>query len=852
MQQRLALLAAVVLAIAAALYVSTRPPTPTEPPTETPAADAPDEPTEEPDLAELADAEQPEESRSTAEVEAEPTTVAAEAPTEAAPAEDDLAHLVGTFLLADGSPAAGATVQFRGWTANSEREQKYGRPENWENFEVTTDAEGRLDLAFDPPRAYQFVLDVSVEGHAELSWRWSTIEPRSTTDVGTQTFTRACTVRGRVVDADGAPTGIAWFIYGDSNARTSGAGGDNTRVRAPVDVNTGQFELKGVPPGAVSLKAYSKAANWIDGPTVRAKLDEIVEADIVYEGPDLSRTITVTTFCRGFHIFNTPREGRILARAADGTEYEGAEIKGSSQSFVIEDLPPGSYTVEIESSVHEPWSKAGVQPGETVSAHLKGGARIALTVVDDESNAPIERYQVRLRFERSRWSPNVFEILRKGKEPPAGGLFEGLIPWDTTLLVKAEGYAEVEVPLGEITAGTTTPAEARLMRGASIVATVVTASGEPAAGAKVLLHPHAEGYDPRDPFSGPRDQSGRSALRDKQQDETTDAAGVVRFEGLAPGSWGLLASSGALEVREEKVDAANGSDVEVRLVLPASGSIEGRLTGAPAGSFEGLIVRATPTSAAGAAASRNARMRGQDPPGTAVVDAEDRFVIDDLVAGEHSLVLTLPSGMIPTSRSSSSGNRSAALALGEVDVAPGAPTVVSLDASKVAPGTLSVTVTQNGDAAFDVVVLIGATNAQEGTLVDNEGKALFDPCLPGSWTVMVRPLGGRWLHKETESVVLEPGADVAVEIALEISTGRIRILDAATGKPAASKAVYLNGLQGVKTDGEGWLELELPAGDYGFTGKWDPRSNGEAGSGSVTWGPGGPSVEELTLSFEDA
>lgn len=759
------------------------------------------------------------------------------------PVDDGLAHVVGRFLLPDGSPAVGAALTVEGWVANSDRVQKYGKPENWVSPSGVTGPDGRFDLAFDPPRAFQFILNAELEGHAGLSWRWSSLDPGGRTDVGNQTFRRACTVEGRVVRPDGSPTGIQWFIYADSQAGASGAGSDETRVMGPADQATGAFKLDGVPPGRVTLKAYSQSANWLDGPSVTARLGEVARAEIVYDGPDIGSSITVRTFCRPFHIFSKPRDGRILARAADGTEYEATKIAGSSQSYRIEDLPPGSYTVEIESAVHEPWSKANVQVGETVDAHLSGGARVALSVVDDGTGAPIERYRVRLRFDRSRWSPNVFEIQQRGAEPPAGGLFEKLIPWESTLLVSAEGYAEAEVPLGLLVAQTTTNAEARLKRGASIEVVVEDSTGAPVEGAKVTLHPYFEGYDPSDVFSGPRDQSARQQFRARTRDERTDGRGLVRFGQAAAGEWGLQTAVGALRAASDKVVVEEGGLQRVTLTLPASGSLRGRLTGGAPGAFEGLVVRAV--SKTGDGRGSMAGRRQQIPEGT--VDAEGRFFIDGLLAGPNVLTLRQPETEVPSGPNSSSMSRSLEVPLGEVELRAGGETTATVDASEAVPGVVEFEVTINGEPVAGALVKTAAMNAFEGAQTDVNGRVTFDPLLPGEWKVSVQVIGERWRHEVEAPLQLEPGGQLTSRVEIVVGAGRLRVLDAESGEPRGSQEIFMGRFQSLRTDEDGWLELTLTKGTYSFTAR-DPFSQGgEAPVVQVIWGPEGPEVQEIRL-----
>lgn len=757
------------------------------------------------------------------------------------------AHIVGRLLLPTGAPAAGAEVLVHGWVGNSTREQKFGAPSHWPDVKAAADADGSFDVALVPPRAFQFTMKASMPGHAGLSWRWGELLPGSATDLGVQTFSPACRITGKVLGKDGEPTGVLWSVYADAAVGATGEGSNGSRVSALADPVTGAFELDGLPPGPVVLKGYSKKANWIDGPTVLASPDEVANADIVYGGPDLSSTISITTFCRPFHIFSTPEGLRIVARSSDGTEFEAERIPGSSQSFRVQGLPPGAYTVEASSPVHETWTKDGVRPGDSVRVQLRGGARVALTVLDGATGESVKPYRLRIGFNGTGYSPNVFTVLGRGKEPPAGGLFEGLIPWDVTLMVDAEGFAPFSLPLGEIKANTTTQAEARLVKGGRVEVVVVDGSGKPAAGAAVTLHPFFKGYDPEDVFSGPMDSAKSLALRAATVKLTAGDNGRVAFEALTPGPYGLLAKWGALDVRKDRVEVHDGARIQETLTLPQSGSLEGRLTGGPPGGFNGLRVRADSLVQS---KSEMYFMTGPSEPGTSAVAPDGTFLVEALPVGAYRVELYLPSRMVPTSTSSSSSSSGRVVALGEVDVTAGAPTWATFDASAFVPATVTFTARRNGAPGAGLLLRIQGDQGGgwDGSVLSADGTVEFAPVFPGDWTVTVRSLSEDWVYTHPEVMRLAPGEAASMDLLFETAKGRLRVIDVETGEPAASRQVYANGHAGPKTDAEGWLDLELPVGPLTLDGK-RPWPNPSSSVVTIDWGPSGPSLEEVTLTF---
>ncbi|MAF64472.1 MAG: hypothetical protein CMJ84_02270 [Planctomycetes bacterium] len=500
------------------------------------------------------------------------------------------ARVLGRFLSAGGAPAEGALVRLDGWVANSERELEFGVPGDWADPEVRTDAAGRFEIELTPPRAFQFVLTASVQGHAELSWRWSALAPGSVTDLGEQTFLAAGTIVGRVVDADGEPVGVAWTVQASGIQSARGEGGRTSSAHALADERDGTFRLEGLPPGTARLSARSKMAARVTGPSVEVVPGAVTTADIVYRGPPLDSRIVVRVFCRPFFVFTNQGEGAIRCTDAAGVERVAEKVEGTSQSWAFVGLAPGSYTIRIESELHAPWSEAGVRPGESVKAQLVGNAAVVLTVIDGATGENVGDYGLLLRFEEARFSPNTFSLHEAGDEPPAGGVYGGLIPRASTLIVSAAGFAPCEIELGELAPHEVRVVSAELDRGGRLGGVVRRESGEGAAGVALLLHPHHDGYDPSDPFSGPLDSSTRSAFRARSRSSATDARGHFAFETLAPGDYDLRVSDGAVTRVHEHLLVERGSDEALVIELPAAGSLLGTLVGPSGAVFEGLAV----------------------------------------------------------------------------------------------------------------------------------------------------------------------------------------------------------------------------------------------------------------------
>ena len=411
------------------------------------------------------------------------------------PIQDDdpapgLATLKGRFLLPDGAPAAGVALEVSGWVANQGRLLEFGQPARWANPTGTTDADGRFELRFAPPRAYQFVLSGALEGHGSVSWRWGQVLPGETKDLGDTTLLRTGTIVGRIVDAQGNTLVRNWRVSAEAPGDRLGTGRDSTRVSASVDPETGEFRLEGVPARRVTVRARAGGGVHTDTVTVVVVPAGEAAVELTYDGPNLDRRITVVHFSRPFYTYE-PASESITLIDAQGRRRTAVHVQGSSQSEAFDDLPDGEYRVEIDDPLYEPWSKDRVRPGDRVNAHLKGAASLAVKVVHDETGALVQRYGLRVTFPRSNSTPNEFELVPDGGTPPVGGLFEGMIPTDIVLILRLPGRAPERFEVTGLERGEQRAVELRLGAVRPVTVQVVDDTGAPVAETRVERTPGA-------------------------------------------------------------------------------------------------------------------------------------------------------------------------------------------------------------------------------------------------------------------------------------------------------------------------------------------------------------------------
>ncbi len=787
----------------------------------------------------------PEPARAVAPVE--PAPVAEESTTTSA-TSSTLCELRGKFTLAGGAPARDVALTVNGWGGNSDRVRKYGEPENWEEPTGTSGADGSFSIRFDPPRAFQFVLRAKLPGWCEASWRWSEIEPGSVVDVGTVELVRGGSIRGRIVDAKGRVLSKGWRVYAEASNGDRSQEREPTRVHGAPDATTGEYVLDGLPPGRARLKANSRLANWIEGPIVEVRAGEETQADIEYTGPDYESRIGVVTFCRPFYVFEgNPAE--VVLLGAGPEPRIARKVERSTQTFSFDDVPPGSYTVEVRDPRFEPWSKSGVQPGTSVDAHLKGSAAVVLQVLDEEGR-PVPHYALDVRFDGANFGPNTFRVLEAKDEPPAGGLFDGLIPHDQTFVVLVDGYAPCEVPFPKLLAGEKRAGVARLSRGDRVAGRVVAGAGRtPFAGAKIVLAQR------RAAESGTFvDRRGGDA-----QGAVSDAQGRFAFEGVPAGQWDVSASRGPLFTAQVALTVVAGTPApEVEIVLPAPAYLAGRLIGPEGASFADLRMRATPTSKDEDEAERMRDVFFWSGEETSVLlSATGAFRIGPLPVGDVAVSLLMP-GIVNPVENGSSTSDGQSVDLGTVTLSSDGDTVRDFDIRERFPGTIAVRVRVDGVPAASHVVLITEAGEYARTAgairLDAQGVGRSGPLLPGNYSFLTRPLDSAWLDRSSARRTLKAAESIALDIDVQLVTGTLRVLDAATNALVASRDISLQyedekgGTSAVvRTDAQGEARLQLPLGRYRITAGSVSGWIAPDRSVVIDWTPAGPVPAEVKL-----
>lgn len=722
-----------------------------------------------------------------------------------------LARIFGQLIDADGAPLADASVKFAGFAANPERVRKHGMPAGWHDIELGTDAQGRFEIRFDPPPAFQFSLKLKAERHAGSSWRWSEFEPGKELDLGIVQLALAGSIRGVLVDAAGQPCRGSWRVSANWAA---GYRDERMPVGASTtpDALSGEFLLNGLAPGLWKLNASTALASNVEGPRVEVLEGQESEARFVYSGPALDRTIVVRMQTQPYHGFAAPKAEVQLLRGNEPIPAASADPRQNSGQQRFEDLEPGSYLARIDHPAYLPWREDGIQPGSLVTARLKGNARVQLRVVDDASGEPLSRYELRTRFEMANFSPNEFELLKADAPPPADGLFEGLVPGQQTLLVRVPGYATCEVPLGVVEPNSSAVHVARVQRGVTLQVRVLRADGKtPVEGAHVRLE---SAYM----------RSGSMMQTDKAPSTTSDAQGWAQFEGVSRGEYTLHALLAPLLRAEALVVLPPTEPVQQsELRLPPYGSLSGVIEGADPEVLAKASVELWPAGMQEMELWTEWREAGLAKRAKLLrPDAEGRFERNAVPVGRHTVKLQQKANEVFGFR-----GEGAVLVLGEIEVREGETTQARFAWPEQALARVRYSVRsalgwEKGAMADAIAIREGGLSGQPlQTLLDNQGNGLSDFINPGEIEIMLHGPQDEWQWFAPQRYVLAGGQTLDVELDLPIVPGKVRLVGASDGQvlAAVSGTFHHDGSAPQRrlpwrTDQQGMLEAVLEPGSY--------------------------------------
>ncbi|MFT6108029.1 MAG: RNA polymerase sigma-70 factor (ECF subfamily) [Planctomycetota bacterium] len=747
-------------------------------------------------------------------------------------------------------PAAAAPRTFRGTFVDQAGEpvpgvsaQETTRPGTLEGM-VFGSAAGAVALDLDQPLDSVISVTISAEGYAAASFRLPPVKDLAdaAVDVGRQTLYRHTELRVRVLDGEGAVLSgweMSYFHHG---------GGERLEVgRAAADPATGIATFRDLAAAHAEVIAEHPSGLSLYHPRRALAAGDAGMIDLVYLGPDPAAHVGVElawpAMVRG--AVGEPVDVQLMR---DGEVAATQSVPLGVEELAFDGIPQGYFAVKVEDPRFQTVETA-VEPGQSASLELEGNARVALTLRDAKGGA-ITDFAVELRG-----AEDGGPLVQAGEERLVGSELEGLVPGQALMLRAItrdgrEAVAEVE-PLA--------PMESRVLDltlGEGVVAIRVRAlrgQGElPVSGAEVALFgveiPRGSSTEqgaveqlmaPTSTASirvlarGTTDRSGEATLMVAERDvaEAQTALTALVVDGDGAGDHGI----------------ASVVDGAARILLKDQGAVRVHVKGLPRGIMptsglpSGVAITLTwPGSVVGERATFG--------PGRTLTPAGDAtFEVAGVPIGEASVWLAL-SDFNHTGRGTTLGGVTGPVGypLGNLIVRAGAATTLEVDVAAVWPGRLELTASHAGLPLADAVVELepvgshahlpypfGLKKSVSRKLVrlsDGTGRVLFPRLPSGTWRIRVRD--GDWLWSSDGGVCeIGPGEIQRLDIAVQLATAGVTLVDRATGEALASQDVLLEIAPGIvvtrRTDAAGGLRLRLGPGRYPVGLKAEGTEDGE-------------------------
>ncbi|HXG58821.1 MAG TPA: carboxypeptidase regulatory-like domain-containing protein [Thermoanaerobaculia bacterium] len=705
--------------------------------------------------------------------------------------------LTGRVTDRDGKPLSGVTV-----TASESEGGPGGPMRRVAMMSRIADDEDNVQTASDG----SFELRLK-EGSYDLMFRREGLAPKivrnhalgSSSTPLEVTLEPGAEIAGRVSRGGAGVEGVSVFAMGsDSQANTT---------TAP----DGSFVIADLAPGPVML-----AANKPDEYIQQIRNVTAPARDVVIEIPPAGR-ITGRVVEKGskkpltnFQVgVSGIRGGGAVTIAMPGQMRTFTSDDGT---FVLENVPPGTHTLMVQSAGFTMTRVPGVVVEEgkaaEVEVELDHGVRVSGRVTGPDG-APLSGATVRVEIPGAGPLARVPGLGNTAATDANGEyVIEAVESGERTMEFSAPGLV-TETRTVELT-GREVRVDATLSAGLRVTGQVVTDSGAPVADAAVNASSAAAGG------------FGRRAR--------TDANGMFQIEGLTPGHYTFTAEKNGLS-RGILRDVDISAGAPLRITMTGGGVIYGRVTGlAPEELSHATVNAFSPTGSASAPVDANGNFRIEGAPtGSVRVGA-------DVTRG----------GFFGNSRSSPRKS---------VELEPGGSVQVDIEFPN--DTVISGRITRNGrplGGATVAFIPTGATSQTRSSATADEGGHYSLSVAPGSYSVTVMDV--ERLNPYTTNYEVKGSGTFDIDV--RTAQVRGRVLDAASGEPVGGAIVQLRRGQGpesvmslrsAETDAGGAFVLDsVSPGTYSATATKD-------GYGSevreVTIGDRGGEAIEIRLSRND-
>jgi hypothetical protein len=512
----------------------------------------------------------------------------------------------------------------------------------------------------------------------------------------------------------------------------------------------GSFALTDLTPGQMMLNvmkpdAFIQQIRSISAPASNVVIELPSGGRITGRVVDKSNHNPVTSFEAGIS-FQRSAGGMMIAlppMLKDFTTDDG--------TFTLENVPPGPTQLVVSAPGYTTARVPGlnVEDGkalDNVEVSLETGVRLTGRVTGPDGS-PLSGVNVREAVNNGGirgFGPG--SGVNATTDPNGEYTIEGVEPGDKTFTFAHQGYLSVDK--SATLSGHDARLDAQLTSGLTVSGMVVTDAGVPVPDASVNA------------MSASNTMFGAPNAR-------TDASGNFQMTGLAPGHYNFMArKDGVGQGQNRDVDVSSGASV--RVVIPASGTIVGHVSGLTDAELQNATVMASsPTGNASASPDSSGAFRIEGAPtGTVHVSAR-------------------------TNRGFGPGGKSSGSISVQVDAGSTATADIQFKSSTVVQGR----VTRNGQPMANVVVSFNtrtAGNASSSATTDSNGNYQVSGLDDGNYGVGVMDID----RSSAFSSSYEVHGSGTFDIDIKTASLRGTVVDSSTGEPIAAAQIQLQNSQG--------------------------------------------------------
>jgi len=418
------------------------------------------------------------------------------------------------LLDQDGKPVSALEASV--YPDSDARGPRGGNTNDVPDDQIAAEGEGRFRLSGLP--VGKAAVELLPDGFASIERKDLKLEPGKTTDLGTLTVREGRTLRGRVLDAAGAPVQgatVRGFWMADGRFK-------NRQVQSGAD---GRFRMSGLSEGAlqalmVSAKGFaSKTENGV--PT-----DEEAEVTLERAGAIVGRVLLEDT--RDPVPAKVEATPEAKAETMSGMRFQFGfnedDYADASGSFRVDDLAPGKYTLIATLPGKAPARVTGLEVrsedvADAGTVLLKEGLTLHGRVLDAKDDSPIPGAGVSVDEPQGMMRFSLGETSAHATLSDAQGGFEatGLEAktYDVSVAhpdyARAAARAEAKEDAPEVVV--------RLTRGGTLTGTVRDAQHQPIPNASIMV---------------------MQGMGGTPSSAATGEDGVYKLERLTPGSYRVL------------------------------------------------------------------------------------------------------------------------------------------------------------------------------------------------------------------------------------------------------------------------------------------------------------------------